>query len=328
MAAHLANEEYASSFREGAIMAIFNFGGLNAQFGKVNVRQFASSGKGGDWQEYTVTFDTTFQTDNIVVVAAATRDGVAATINSPAVVAMAWDVTRTGFTLAGRNSDIAAGQVAFSWLAVEVGSVAIGESMKVRPLALQPLPFNKAGTQGDWGTWTPGDATPILHGDHPLATLLTATDPPDDWLPIVGVATATDLVMARNSIGIDGGSAMNVLWILDTAGGGRYLAQAGTTSAKFYNPDGEFSSGFHLFPDFDALLPFPWQAWFVYFPVPFVAPPTVFVTAGGSASGGVAVAGMVFNVNSTGFYLVSHLTDSTPGSSTFNWVAVGCRGCF
>jgi hypothetical protein len=85
--------------------------------GRVFPLFFAKGGQRGDWQTWTVNFADHFISPPGVIVTADNYDG---NLRSYAVAAtaMANDVTANGFTLTARNSDVSAGWVAFSWLAV------------------------------------------------------------------------------------------------------------------------------------------------------------------------------------------------------------------
>ena len=85
--------------------------------GRVFPLRFAKGAQRGDWQTWMVNFADHFISPPTVILTADNYDG---NIRSYAVAAvgMANDVTPNGFTLAARNSDVSAGWVAFSWLAI------------------------------------------------------------------------------------------------------------------------------------------------------------------------------------------------------------------
>lgn len=85
--------------------------------GRVSPKYFRVGSQRGDWQAWAVSFSTHFLVPPVVIVTADNFDG---KINSYAVAAvpLANDITPYGFTLASRNSDVVAGWVAFSWLAI------------------------------------------------------------------------------------------------------------------------------------------------------------------------------------------------------------------
>lgn len=85
--------------------------------GRVLPLRFARGAARGDWQTWNVNFAEHFIAPPTVILTADNYDG---NIKSYAVAAvpMANDVTPNGFTLAARNSDVSAGWVSFSWLAI------------------------------------------------------------------------------------------------------------------------------------------------------------------------------------------------------------------
>ena len=85
--------------------------------GQVPARYFEIENYPGDWQVWAVSFAEPFATLPAVFVTADNSNG---TLNSyaRAAVGLVFDVTTDGFTLAARNSDLCAGPVGFSWIAI------------------------------------------------------------------------------------------------------------------------------------------------------------------------------------------------------------------
>jgi hypothetical protein len=88
--------------------------------GRIGCKPFAASGQVGDWQTWTITFNSAsqpnigFETPPHVFLTANDM-GVAA--HNAAAVGIVDQVTTSGFTLVARNSDCAAGSAGFNWAA-------------------------------------------------------------------------------------------------------------------------------------------------------------------------------------------------------------------
>ena len=86
--------------------------------GSVGAQSFKPDCEYGDWRSWSITFHEPFLAPPIVLVTANDRNVKAGNV---AVVGIAQNVTAYGFTLSGRNSDCAAGQAGFYWVAIGCG---------------------------------------------------------------------------------------------------------------------------------------------------------------------------------------------------------------
>ncbi len=304
-----------------------NLGGLPCIFGSAEPRFYAANGQTGDWETEAINWaPLAFGSDDVVVIANANQSAVPSNANAPAVVAMAWNANRNGFVLATRNSDTSSGTMGFDWLAVDTSPVAGVSPLNMKLLTLSEESFKRSGSSGDWGVWNVPNLQP---NSKSMLTLLSASTLPDDCRPVVGVATDIGVVRARNSDTVSGGAAsLSCLSVIDTAGGGNYFAQSGTTplpAGYFLESGNDGASIFNVNFDSD------WNRWPIYFPLPFSAPPIVFVTANNIGSGTnntVAAVGTAVAIRSTGFLLAARNSDISKGFAGFNWLAIGCRGCW
>jgi hypothetical protein len=87
-------------------------GNLSLQFGNVEKRAFSPAGGQGASQTWSIIFDSGFAEVPVVMVTPNS--------DSPttAAVAIAEDVTKSGFKLVARNSENKAGSAGFAWLAI------------------------------------------------------------------------------------------------------------------------------------------------------------------------------------------------------------------
>ncbi len=90
----------------------FAVGNLLLQMGSADKRAFSPAGSPGASQTWSISFDSSFTEDPAVFI---TVNG-----DSPntAALAIAEDITRSGFKLVARNVENRAGSAGFAWLAV------------------------------------------------------------------------------------------------------------------------------------------------------------------------------------------------------------------
>jgi hypothetical protein len=89
-----------------------DFGNVSLQFGSVDKKAFSPAGSQGASQTWSISFDSSFSEKPAVFI---TVNG-----DSPnaAAVAIAEDITKSGFKLVARNSEGKAGSAGFAWLAI------------------------------------------------------------------------------------------------------------------------------------------------------------------------------------------------------------------
>ena len=305
-----------------------NLGGLPCRFGSTAPHFYRETNTNGDTFSETITLQPPFDSDNVIVLANASERGAVTAGTGPAVVATVLSASRNQFTLRTRSSDTTPGTVACDWLAVDIGSSTQLPPMRIKGVKLLQKGFNTANHSGDWQNWPIPDAP---QAGLWMLNLLSACTLPDDCRPVVPVASA-GFARARNSDTVSPGAAsLSCLSIIDTAGGGQYFVQAGTTAVsdvKRFNASGEGGSTGGWFPSLDFSSD--WNWWHLYFPIPFVAPPLVFVTANNVGVNGndmAAPVGTAVEITSTGFMLGARNSDTKHGYAGFNWLAIGCVGC-
>jgi hypothetical protein len=114
--------------------------------------------------------------------------GVLADQHHCAAVPMVRKAARSGFVLAARNSDCAAGHCGFSWVALEFRRPKVALPATIRGGILHPQGFAPSCIPGDWNTWS-ASFTPEFNDDPVL--IATACD--FDVSPV-------DVFVGRNDI--------------------------------------------------------------------------------------------------------------------------------
>jgi hypothetical protein len=87
-------------------------GNMSLQFGNTDKRAFSPAGSQGASQMWTINFDSAFSEEPVIIIS---PNG-----DSPivAAVAIAEDITKSGFKLVAKNSENKAGSSGFGWLAI------------------------------------------------------------------------------------------------------------------------------------------------------------------------------------------------------------------
>jgi hypothetical protein len=238
-----------------------------------------------------------------------------------AAVGIAQNVTNAGFDLRIRNSDCAAGLVAFNWMAVLETPGVNQPPAAVRMAILPHQPFQNTCTPGD----TPPDVTAPFW--KPFASTPTVFLTAGNLFvrfaaPAVGIALNQQLnsftLRARNS-GILGDCMFYYAAVgQDPLGGGsnqNLFVDTGVVSAMGFN---------------STFVPGDTQSLPIFFNEPFLTPPIVLLTANNvDATGHIAApVGLAQDVTPYGFNLVARNSDCAPGMAGLYWVALGCGlGC-
>jgi hypothetical protein len=306
--------------------------------GRLSARFFREDGRAGDWQSWAVPLPAIFPADGVRIVAMASSDGVDEGLGTIAAVPVITRATRTGFTLAARNSDCAAGSAGMHWFAVlERAGQASPTPVELRTCLLQARGFAPDCSPGDWNSWEYAFGRPMptaptvvgaptrMRGDVALTSVVLGAFLSDAYLlegmpAPVGVLSSGRgdgvSLSARNGGGWSGRSSMNFIALSDlprnvppdTAP----VLDSGTTPAVSLSSTG---GGVPVRID-------------VNFGLPFSAPPVVLITACdvGLPVGTTPVAaiGVAQGVTTHGFTLEAMNTDSASGRAAFHWVAIGC----
>jgi hypothetical protein len=263
-----------------------------------------------------------------------------------APVGIAQQVTNSGFKLTMRNSDCAAGQAAFNWMAVLETPGKNQPSVTVR-MAVLPSESGilaPACNPGD----TPPDVTfpfwkPFVSMPHVFLTAnnlfvleaylrnVQGGHMSSLSLPFTGLAKAVGMIRSqksdsftlrtRNSDTAFGCCAFSYAAFLENPAGGpgggnaNLMVDTGVVDAMSFNPTGS---------------PGDTHSQVVFFTEPFLTTPIVLLTANDAGATGhiaapVAVAG---DVTPYSFILTSRNSDCVAGQAGYYWVALGCGlGC-
>ncbi|MDX2194112.1 MAG: hypothetical protein NW201_12215 [Gemmatimonadales bacterium] len=308
------------------------------QSGRASARSFAADCTAGDWHSWQVAFATPFPDDDVIVVAMASDHDVDEGAHVAAVVPVVRGTSRSGFTLAGRNSDSAAGSAGMHWLAVRRRpGVASGTPVDLRTAVVPPRAFAPDGTVGDWQQWDWRFARPLRGEPAVVGSAARTPGGIQRYEELFGVivpsvgqwhfgaavgvslgASASALrLAARNPTGWPGQARVPFVAV----------APGGVTDPALHCETGRTAPvampGAHLMTS---------EALDVQFDEPFLVPPIVLVTACevGLAVGesAVALVGVVEDATTHGFTLRVMSSDCAPGRAAFNWVAIGCQpGC-
>lgn len=306
--------------------------------GRLSAQFFREDGRVGDWQSWVVPLPAIFPADRVKIVAMASNDGVDQGLGTVAAVPVITRTTRSGFTLAARNSDCAAGSAGMHWIAVlERPGQASPTPLELRTGALQSRTFAPDCTPGDWNSWEypfgramPSAPTVVgtptrMRGDVALSSVVFGAFVSDAYLvegmpAPVGVLSSGRVdgvsLSARNGGGWSGRSGMNFLALADlpknVTPDTAPILDSGTTSAVSLAAAG-------------GSAPVRIE---VNFALPFSTPPVVLLTACdvGLPAGTTPVAaiGVAHDVTTHGFTLEAMNTDSASGRAAFHWVALGC----
>jgi hypothetical protein len=306
--------------------------------GRLSARFLREDNTVGDWQSWVVTLPTPFPADGVRIVAMASSDGIDDGLGTVAAVPVITRTTRTGFTLAARNSDCAAGSAGMHWIAVlERPGQPTSTPVELRTGVVQSRGFAADGTPGDWQSWEYGfgramPAAPTVvaaatrsRGDVALSSIVRGAFVANAYLlegmpaPVGVLASGRTTgvsLSARNGGGWSGHSSMNFVALTDLptplTPDPAPVLDSGTTPVVQLNATG---GGAAVRID-------------VNFALPFSVPPIVLITAcdAGLPAGTspVAAIGVAQGVTTHGFTLEAMNTDSASGRAAFNWIAIGC----
>jgi hypothetical protein len=232
------------------------------------------------------------------------------------------EVSRTGFTVAARNS-ASAGFAALNWLAIQETPGVVHDVPDFKMGIVPPLLFGPAGSHGDQG----GVPQPLTETDTTTAAIvLTASDHnvKGHSVPSVGVLKSTfnqrpsSHLAARNSDVVAGGCSF--YWasfsyeshFARNGANSEPSIEIGETKDMSFQPSGR---------------PGDWQTWDIRFATPFSESPVVLVTAkkpnGTPAELNPAVVGVAQEVTPFGFRLAARNSDCFQGTTGFQWAAIG-----
>lgn len=309
------------------------------QHGRLTAQFFAADGVPGDWRSWQVSFATPFPDDAVRVVAMASEDGVDNGLGIVPVVPVVTAVTRQGFTLAARNSDVASGSAGMHWMAVREspGTPAL-PPIDLRTVRVAPRWFEPDGTPGDWNSWPVRLGAPLPQPPTVLASAWRPAESHADAVELSGTlfspggryrSAATPVGL---SSGVQGGgfalSARNAAgWSGERALHGIALAAAapGTASDPSIQVDSGTTGPLSITVRTGGNATVRRE---IDFALPFSTPPVVLFCASNTGlpagTSPPAVAGWVESVTTHGFVLHAYNTDLTMGSVSFHWVAIGC----
>jgi hypothetical protein len=139
--------------------------------GNVQPQHFQVDGYRGDWRRWSVSFGQKVAFDAPpVVLTTATNNNVR--VHAASAVGISCGVTKDGFNLAARNSDIAAGAASFNYVAIQQ-SAGGSDIFQLDSGHLTARLFSAEDQLGDWQVWAVNFAEPFL---VPPVVLVSADD--------------------------------------------------------------------------------------------------------------------------------------------------------
>lgn len=291
--------------------------------GHLEGHDFGPAGRPGDWCSFSGRFSTgqqpKFSVPPCVIVTSILEDD---TRVGAFPVCVVREVSRTGFTVAARNS-ASAGFAALNWIAIQKTPGVVHDVPDVKMGIVPPILFGPAGSHGDQG----GVPQPLTETDTTTAAmLLTASDHNVNGhsVPSVGVLKSRFIhrpsshLAARNSDVVAGGCSFNwasfsyEAFFARDGGNSEPSIEIGETKDTSFQPSGR---------------PGDWQTWDIQFTTPFKESPLILITAkkpkGTPAKLNPAVVGVAQQVTPFGFRLAARNSDCSDGTTGFQWAAIG-----